>query len=84
MRRRSAVTGLIVDSSLVLQELVIVLSDPERGSAINFFVTAARSVDSCRTIVANSRTELVIVPSIIVEEKRLSMTSSGQVWSHTK
>ena len=34
MQRRSATTGLIVDASRVLQEMVGVLSDPERGTAM--------------------------------------------------
>ena len=33
-RRRSATTGFIVEASLVLQEMVRVLLDPEQGMAI--------------------------------------------------
>ena len=46
MRRRSTTTGLIVDASLVLQEMVGVLSDPEQGAASLASSTAARRVSS--------------------------------------
>ena len=78
MRRRSATTRLIVEAPLMLQETVRVLSDPERGSTMSNSGTATRSVASCRTSAANYRSELVIVPSLFVEKKRLVMMSSGQ------
>ena len=84
MQRRSATTRLIVDASLVIQETVGVLSDPECGAAMRASGTAARSVALCRTITANSRSELAIAPSLFVEYTRLEMMYSGQVWRHTK
>ena len=83
MRRRSTTTGLIIDASLVLQEMVEVLSDPERGAAMCASGTAARVVASCRTSAANSRSELVIVSSVFFEETRLVIISSGRGWRHT-
>ena len=76
MRRRSATTGFIVDASLVLQETVGVLSDPERGSPMRASGTAARIVASCRTSTANYRLEFVISPSLCFEETSLSMICS--------
>ena len=84
MRRRSTTTGLIIDASLVLQETVGVLSDPERGGAMHTSGTDARSVASCRTSAANYRSELAILPSQFVEEMRLAIISSGQGWCHTR
>ena len=83
-RRRSATNGLIVYTSLVLQETVGVLSDPERDAASLVSGTAARRVTSQRTSVASSRSELAIVPSLFVDETRLAMMSAGQGWRHTK
>ena len=54
MQRRSATTGLIVEASCVLHDMVGVLYVSERG--------AARSVASWRIRLARSRSELVIFP----------------------
>ena len=62
MQRRSATTELIVKASCVLQEIVGVLSEPERGAAMRSLGTASRRVASCKTRVVSSRSELVIVP----------------------
>ena len=77
MRRRSATTGLFVDDSLMLQETVGVLSNPERRASIHASLTAARSVALYRTSAANSKLEFVIVPSLFFEMIRLAMRSSG-------
>ena len=58
------------------------ISDLERGAAMRTYGTAARSVALCRTSASNSRSELVIVPSLFVEETRLEIMSSGQEWCH--
>ena len=84
MQIRSAATGLIVDSSLVIQETVILLSVPEHWAAIHASGTDERSVALCRMITANTRLEFVIVPSLFVEDSSLAMMSSGQGWRHTK
>ena len=46
MRRKSATTGLMVDASRVLQEMVGVLSVPERGAVMFVSVQKPRRVDS--------------------------------------
>ena len=84
MWRRSATTGFIVDASTVLQEVVGVLSETEHRSSMRASGTAARSVVLFRTSAANYRSELVIVPFLFVEDKRLAITLSGQKWCHTK
>ena len=55
MRRRSATTRLIFDTSLVLQDTVRVLYDPEDGAAMRASGTASEIVALCRMITANSR-----------------------------
>ena len=62
----------------MLQNKVGVLSDPERGATILASGTAASRVTSWRTSAASSRLELVIYPSLFVEETRLAMMSAGQ------
>ena len=61
----------------MLQETVGVLSDPEQGAASLDSGTAARRVASWRTSATSSRSELVIVPYLFVEETRLAMMSAG-------
>ena len=68
----------------MLQETVQVLSDPERGVASLASGTAGSMVASWRTSVASFRSELVIVPSLFVEETRSAMMSAGQGWRHTR
>ena len=67
----------------MLQETVGVFSDPERGAARLASGTAMIRVASWRTSAASSRSELVIVPSLFVEEMRSEMMSTGQGWRHT-
>ena len=62
MQRRSAITGLILEDSHMLQETVGVLSEPECGAAMQVLGTASRRLASCKMRVASSRPELVIVP----------------------
>ena len=77
-RRRSATSGFIVEASFVLQEIVGVLSYPEQGAANLASGTALSRVASWRTRAESSRSELVIVPSLFVDETRLAMMSAGQ------
>ena len=44
MRRRFATTGLIIEASNVLHEIVGVLSDPEHGAAMRTVGTATKRV----------------------------------------
>ena len=62
MRRRSATTGLIVKASSVLHKTVGMLSDTERGAAMQNVGTASSRVALCRMRVLSSRLEFVIVP----------------------
>ena len=68
----------------MLQETVGVLSNPEQGAAILASSTAAIRVALWRTSAASSRSELVIVSSLFVEETRSAMMSAGQVRRHTR
>ena len=61
MRRRSATTGLTIKASCVIQEMVGMFSETERGVAMRALEIASRRVASCRTRVASSRSEFVIV-----------------------
>ena len=79
MRISSATTGWIVDASLVLQETVRVLSDPDTGAAMRASGSAERSMASCRT---RSESEFVISPSLFVEDTMLVIMSSGQGCRH--
>ena len=63
MRMRSATTGLMVNTSRVLQEMVGVLSYPDRGAAIVASGKVSSRVASWRTGAAISRSEFVRVPS---------------------
>ena len=83
-RKRSATTGFIVEASSMLQETVGVLSDPEQGAASLVSGTATSRVASWRTSAASSKSKLVIVPSLFVEETRSEMISAGQGWRHTR
>ena len=62
MGRRSAATRLTIEALRVLQEMVGMLSKPERGAYMQALGTALRRVDSCRTRAASSRYEFMIVP----------------------
>ena len=62
----------------MLQETVGVLSDPERGAASLDSGTAASRVASWRKSATISRSELVIFPSLFVEETRSAMMSAGK------
>ena len=55
MQRRSATTGFIVKALRVLHEMVGVLSDPERGTAMRVVGTAAMRVALWRTRTAIPR-----------------------------
>ena len=68
----------------MLQERFGVLSDPERGASSLASSTAASRVASWRTSTVSYRSELVIVPSLFVEDTRLAMMSTSQGWSHTR
>ena len=83
-RRRSATTGFIVEASFMLQETVGVLYDPDRGAASLASGTAVSRFASWRTSAASSKSELVIVPSLFVEETRSAMMSASQGWRHTR
>ena len=84
MRRRSVTTGLIVEASCMLQETVGVLYEPERGAAMLALGTALRRVASCKTSVASSISELVIVPWGLVDDTKLAKMSGGQGSRHTR
>ena len=77
-------TVFIVEASFMLQETVGVLSYPERGAVSLDYGTAASRVALWKTSAASSRSELVIVPSLFVEERRLEMMSAGQGWRYTR
>ena len=84
MQRMSATTKLIIKDLHVLQEMVRVLSEPERGAAIQALGTASRRVASCRTRAAVLRSELVIVSCGLVDETNYEVTSSGQGCRQTR
>ena len=84
MRRKSTTTGLIVKASFVLQQTVGVLYDPEKETSSLASGTAARRVASLRTSMSSSRSDLVIVPSLFVDETRLETMSASQRWHHIK
>ena len=83
MQRRSATIGLILVASLVLQETVGVLSDPERGGTMRASSTSTRSVASCRISADSSRLDLVIALYLFIKETRLAMMYSSQGFRHT-
>ena len=62
MWRRSKNIRLIVEALHVLQETVVVLSNPEHGMTMHDSGTASRRVSSCKIRVARSRSEFAIVP----------------------
>ena len=78
MRRRSTTTGLISEASLVIQETVSVLSEPESGAAMQSLGTDSRRVASCRERAMSSRSDLVIVMFGLVNKTNSDMTSAGQ------
>ena len=84
MRRRSVTTRLIMEASCVLQETVGGLSEPERSAAVQALGDASRRVDSCKTRVASSKSELVIVPWGLVEDTKMVMMSGGQRCCQTR
>ena len=66
MWRRSATTGLMVDDSQLIQEMVGVLSDPKQSAAIVTSGHVSRMVASWRTRATSLRLEFVRVPSIFL------------------
>ena len=84
MRRKSATIGLIIEASHMLKETVGVLSEPERGAAMQALGTASRRVASCITRATRLRSELVIVPLGLVDETNSSVTSYGQGYRQTR
>ena len=84
MRRRSETTGFMADASLVLQETVGVLSDPDRGAAIVAYGHVSSRVASWRTRAASSRSEVVRVPSGFLSKISTLMISGGQGCCHTR
>ena len=81
---RSTTTGLTIKALHVLQETVGVLSEPERGAAMQALGTASRRVASCITRATRLRSELVIVPLGLVDETNSAVTFSGQGCCHTR
>ena len=84
MQRRSATTGLMVDASLVLQETVGVLSDPDRGAAMVASGHVSIKVASWRTRASTSRSEFVRVPSGFLSKISALVMSGGQGFRHTR
>ena len=62
MKKRSATTGLIVEDLCVLQEMVGVLFDLERGTTMRDFGNSSSRVALRRTREASSMSEFVIAP----------------------
>ena len=71
MQRRSATTGLIVEASRMIQDMVAVLFDLERGTAMRASGTASRMVASWRTMAARSMLEFAIFPLIFLTRLNL-------------
>ena len=84
MRRKSATTGLVVDTSLVLQEMVGVLYDPDWGAAIVASGHVSSKVDLWRTRAASSRLEFVRVPSVFLSDISALMMSDCQGFRPTR
>ena len=84
VRRRSATTGLITEALRVLQKTVGVLSEPERGAAMQALGIASRRVASCRTRAASLRFELVIAPCGLVDGTNFEVMSSVQGCQQTR
>ena len=84
MRKRSATTKLVVDASLVLQETVGVLSDPNQGAAIVDSGHVSSRVASWRTRAASLRSEFLRVPSGFLSNISALMMSGGQGYRHTR
>ena len=84
MRRRSTTTGLMVDASQVLQEMVGMLSYPERGAAIFASGHVSRRVASWRTRAESLRSKIFRVPSGFLSEISAVMMSGGQGCCHTR
>ena len=84
MRRTSATTGLIVKASFVLEEIVGVLSGPERGMSMRDSGTFSRRVSSWRTRVEISRSEFAIFPLRLVNKTKYTMISDGQGCRQTR
>ena len=78
MWRSSATTALIAEALLVLNDMVGVLSDLDRGAAKPAVGTYYKRVASWRTMAASLRSEIVIFPSRFFDETKYSMISSGQ------
>ena len=69
MRSKSSTTGLVLDASRLVQDKVVVLSDPEQGGrgggVIIVSGSADRSVALCSTTLASLGSELVIFSHIL-------------------
>ena len=84
MRRRSVPTGLIIEASCVLQEIVDVLSEPEYGAAMRALGTASRRVASCRTRAASFLSNLVIAMCGLANNTNPEVTSAVQGCRQTR
>ena len=78
MWRRSATTGLIVEASRVLQEMVGVLSNPEHDAAMRASRTASKRVASWITRAARFRLDFVMVTLIFFDNTKSAMMLGGQ------
>ena len=84
MRRRYETTGLIAEAPDMLQETVVVFSEPEHGAAMRALGNASRRVASCRTRAASSRYKLVILPLGLVDKTNSAVMSYGQGCRQTR
>ena len=78
MQRGSATTGLIVEASYVIQEMMGVLSDPEHGAAMRIVGTSTRRVTSWITRATILMSEFVIVSLRVFNKTKSVMMSGGQ------
>ena len=78
MQRRSAITGLVVEASRVIHEMVSVLSKPECGEAMRAVETAARMVALWRTRAVISRLDFVGKTLVFVDETNYVIIYGGQ------
>ena len=84
MRREYKNNRLMVNASLMLQETVGVLSDPDRGAVIVASGHVSSRVASWRTRAASLRSEFVRVPSVFLSKISALMMSGGQGCCHTR
>ena len=83
MRRRLVTMGLTVEVSLKVHNTVGVLSLPEVGDHQAGWLEMVGKVASYSTIVASSRSELVIRPDGFLKLTRSSTISFGHCRRHT-